>query len=596
LTSHLCKLIVAITLTASTSLAGYEGWPVPTNASWYAIQASNYVGQIYSSAYERVEVNDPSFNETTDIVETWTVPDHAETNIATNAFFPPGGGFFLVTNANVVYLNMEVTTTNVFGDFEYTNTIGGTNTSTAYVTENTMFQIDRKIFSLFSVDRSSSLSGFIVEPILTNGTIQEWFNTSSGTRTNARGETIDIYPNYIPTADKENAFYYSDIAYDGVAPTNVLDDWGYVTNDTGAYSTFKYQPSFEWNLPQSEISFTGGAWDENLNISLPVGLTTVEKLELNTNSFPIIRYRIAGTNVTSPNVTVHMQYDDVGPIENETITLTSTNDFQLTNQWTEMTLMEVTAGSALNTNDTISVVYTNNYSTHAKGESSHYQYRLYADTLNERKQVLDTLIRTYTTGKSISGDNTNVIFWAGTGSDAVEGTARSDQVADWTAGAFPGTSHDNDVQFESDSSFQFEFSATRYTRDFQRAYDLSTNISHATEWFSWFSVPFDGYTTALGGTNLYFLASPDDYSGMDIGGVAKQDKFAYIGGQTTNLLPFNTFVLDTIFDDSANPVPDMPTAPDGETYIYNFKTGSGEGDVFGTVRDWAIVEWDFEYK
>ena len=115
--------IAALLLTASTVLAGWDGFPCPSNVSWYSVETNHYWAQLMTGLVERCKAAGVAAPA---IVDTYCGLFAGYTNTFTST------NGYVVTNNFICYTN--ITVTNQFLPFAYSwsQTNGTSGTATCY--------------------------------------------------------------------------------------------------------------------------------------------------------------------------------------------------------------------------------------------------------------------------------------------------------------------------------------------------------------------------------------------------------------------------------------------------------------------------------
>ena len=583
--------------------ANWDGFPVDTNTTWYLLQDYHLIEQLWEAARERTLAID---GVVIDCVDTWTVEDCVVTHV-----FPTitndAGDIFPGPFTNVDYYTTNITTTNVFGEFSYINSLGEVKTGRTFVSINMVSAIDNMINNLFG---STSIFGhhFLANSIWDfDGTTswKQWFNTDHGSWTNTEPHTYPLYPSFIPFESRGNLFYQLGIGAQLSGDLPATNAWGYVTNAVYYY----YQPGYywftkspiqpTWNKLLAETSWTtnsvsGDNWDNNVNISNFI------KDNVETNYYPIIQYHIAGINPFGGPITVNLTgLSTTNTAITEAIQLTSTNAFGLTKQWSRVDGITLSR-DGYNYGDTISIAYTNPVILY-QTQDYPIPYRLYAVDLNERYRVLNSLKSTYISYVKTTLKPYDEPGWWGYGSADNSGDAIANQSSDWANDMYAWGTGDsykyarfsyNDWEGERDPSYSV--SAQSWINREKIIYDIPTNIAHEAELFCWLNAINDGFYEGWDGWKYY-------YNLTVFGGTIEDDvdmrKFHCFKTFGAGQLDEEIFDMDSAFNEGDNPATEGDfgqTRTDHYWWFYpgNIYMGTGPDTSIGWF---GVLTWDFEY-
>jgi len=363
LTCRWANLMTAVLITtAANSLADWQGWPVPTNESYYGASTNHYVSQLYSGLVERcaaASVAVPS------VVDTWTVYAGETNTITTNTWVEDGAtNRTVVTNHFIVY--KTVTTTNQFEPFSYSYTNPATGAS---VTNMAYPIVKRSWLTTWDTKFDAILGSYVVTNRESNGSFNAYFATI--TNQNAAATP--------PAWTKTNLFTTLGI--------------GYVTNTVAHWTKTPAHTNSDWLLA---AIWSGGTNDTSWTYKRFTDFTNGHPRDA--AGLPVAQYIQAGWN--TPNVLTNLSLTLRGWAWNstgtglvsaaETVAFDSTEAEPLTYAWGAVTSITCTAQRP-NSNDAIRITYTNqptNYDTTPP-------YRLYAVHLNERQKALRELAWTW---------------------------------------------------------------------------------------------------------------------------------------------------------------------------------------------------------
>jgi hypothetical protein len=350
--------IAALLLTASTALAGWDGFPCPSNVSWYAVETNHYWAQLMTGLVERCKAAGVAAPA---IVDTYTnlFAGYTNTYTATNGC--------IVTNNWICYTNRTVT--NQFLPFEYswsqTNGTSGTATCYPAIKQSWVAAWDSKFASI--------IGGPWVRVedcgLLSNETADAYFATFG---TNAGAD--------FPIWTRTNLFLRQGI--------------GSGTNGGGLFSHTPELLTNEWALGvirKTTNSSTSWSYQEMTPITTTIYDTSIRPVfeywpswptnelsaPFNSNS---LTFTITGTILTFPSQTATSG--------TEVITITASGDAATVQPWYRITGIACT-NTPPNKHDAWRVVYKDAFPIYGGNP-----YRLYAVDINERQAALDPLVCT----------------------------------------------------------------------------------------------------------------------------------------------------------------------------------------------------------
>jgi hypothetical protein len=359
------RSILCLAAVPSIALAQWQGWPVPTNASFYSVDTNHYVAQLYSGLVERCTVAGVSVPT---VVDVWTnFGGVSNTVVVTNG----------VTITNLYPRTIPVTVTNVFLPFEYTYVdpvSSNTVTNIAYP------RVKRSWFTTWDTTFDSLVGSFVI----TNGSgtnYNTWFGTMGVSNLGTSATP--------PMWTKTNLFLTLGI--------------GYVTNTVAQWTHTPGNPYADWLLAgiwasgKTETAWTFKAFTEMGTNMHPRDASVL----------PVAQYIPAGAG-TPTNLAITLggkvwNSSGTGLVSQvETITFTDGNPVTLTYAWESVTGITCTA-TRPNSNDAIRITYTNHPALYA----GVVPFRMYSATLNERWKALDTLRWTYKVNSAYTFTDTN---------------------------------------------------------------------------------------------------------------------------------------------------------------------------------------------
>ena len=443
-------------LLASVALADFVGFPLSgsTNAgSWYeATDLYDPFGQIYSGVVERCVITGVS---EPNVVETWPATWGTNITIVTNAY-----GVF--TNISVVTTN--IVTTNALGPFTYTGQGGATMTGTPYVTHAFVAAMDTAIGSL--------IPHFAATNWATGGNFNDYFALEDAA-TN-RPTEFPLW-NFAAMCDTLSIGYATNLA------TNV---WGVITNGNGYWTR---QPEYKAHWVLAEAHWTG-AWNY-------IEIDDMDTRLYDATIRPVIQYQAGGTNALgSLSVTLtgsNLVWSDQSLVATtEVVSVTSSNT-ALTERWYRV--QGISVGSAApNTNDTLSVVWTNRIALYGD-----LPYRLHAEDIDERVVALEAMVWT-----------TQACTWA---TSTNSGQATPVQKTPWSAATSWVETNWPDWDITASAGAQvwtrgrtsgggFDAQAESHSNQVYLSAAVNTNYSHTVEFYAkatmpplWASIPETGF-------------------------------------------------------------------------------------------------------
>lgn len=387
----------------------------PVSNSWYNYQPCEPIATLYTAIVERCQVagiSEPSIVQTwecsagssndvfyttniydgVEVVTTnWLLwPDHIVTNIV-------GGTTNISHYTNLCLMTANIVTTNQFGPFDYSYTSpneSGVATGYPYVTHYALDALDTRIENL--------IPEFVCRHVMSNDTYNAWFASCP---TNFEG----THSNIIPWESKAGMFSREGIGY----ATNLTVDT-YTDLVTGGDARFTRQPPTIDSWVLAEAHYTG-AW-----VFVDVGQFDTRYYSTN---LPYAVYTPEGTNIVqSVSITctgdVLVVSDQSTDGASEIVSVTGTNT-AMTSLWYDVGGLSVTGGTP-STGDVVAVLWKGTYPLYGD-----YPYRLYAEDLNERAEVLSKLITTYSDAIYFWGTNETYVGNSTT-NWGMEGVARAD--------------------------------------------------------------------------------------------------------------------------------------------------------------------------
>ena len=344
--------IAALLLSASTAFAGWDGFPCPTNVSWYSLETNHYVSQLYSGLVERC---DAIGSARPSVVDTYSNLFAGYTNTYTTI---TNGDIFVITNNFICYTN--VTVTNQFLPFEYswsqTNGTSGTATCYPSIKRSWFTTWDSKLFSICTSYVDTNQLG-------TDGTYNAWFS--------------------LPAQSNNIGASSPQITITGLFSKAAI---GWTNRNVAHWTQSAYANSSDWLLASIH---SGSNAVNQWTFKRWTDLTTAHPC--NSLYTPIAEYIAAGTNaVTNLQMTVSgTAWGSLGSnvlTTSEVVSFSSTNDTVLTNSW--RTITDITCSSVrANSNDAIRVTYKTLPSLY----DSSVGWMLTPESLNERKACIDQL-------------------------------------------------------------------------------------------------------------------------------------------------------------------------------------------------------------
>jgi hypothetical protein len=354
--------ILALVLSASTALAGWDGFPCPSNASWYAVETNHYWAQLMTGLTERCKASGVSAPA---IVDTYTSLFAGYTNTYTTI---TNGDVFVITNNWICYTN--VTVTNQFLPFAYswsqTNGTSGTATCYPAVKQSWIAAWDSKFASI--------IGGPWVRVedcgLLSNATADSYFSafgTNSGadfpvwTRTN-------LFARYGIGSGTNGGGLFTH------TPELLTNEWvlGAVRKTTNSATSWSYKEM---------TPITTTIYDQSIR---PVfeywpSCPTNQTLATSFGGSSVV-FTVTGTilNFASQTATSGT----------EVVTISDSNAVATVHPWYRITGIACT-NAPPNSNDAWRVVYRDSFPIYGGNP-----YRLYACDINERQAALDPLVCT----------------------------------------------------------------------------------------------------------------------------------------------------------------------------------------------------------
>lgn len=350
--------LAALLLSASTALAGWDGFPCPSNVSWYAVETNHYWAQLMTGLVERCKASGVSAPA---IVDTYT-------NLFagyTNTFTSTNG--YIITNYWICYTNATVT--NQFLPFAYSwsQTNGTSGTATCYPA------VKQSWIAVWDSKFASVIGGPWVRVedcgLLSNDTADAYFATFG---TNAGAD--------FPIWTRTNLFLRQGI--------------GSGTNGGGLFTHTPDLLTNAWTLGavrKITNSATSWSYQEMTPITTTIYDTSIRPVfeywpswptnelfaPFNSNS---LTFTITGTILTFPSQTATSG--------TEVITITDSNDVPTVQPWYRITGVACT-NTPPNSNDAWRIVYKEGFPIYGGNP-----YRLYACDVNERWAAIDPLVCT----------------------------------------------------------------------------------------------------------------------------------------------------------------------------------------------------------
>jgi len=360
----------------------------------------------------------------------------------------------------------------------------------------------------------------------------------------------------------------------------------YYTSASGIFTASWTAQFFGVNPPGTTIA--RGSED-----GIFIDIQEFDKRYYDENNFPVLQYRLHGTNIFS-SLTVSIT-GSVLVVSNqttiaagETIVIGSTNPISLSELWYDISNITV-AASWDNPSDVINIQYKGNFALYGDRP-----YRLYALDINERWKILSHMIMTKE-NETFGNRQTNGWIRTAIASSTNFLAAESTQNVLWAASTYSAI---DPAFYRIDAKQIYDHNAiNKYGYDSERRLPdnphtitgIDTNTSHTTELYMKMNVPFDGrrFEPESGPfTNTHY------YDVFDFDSVVTNDSIASNKMsqvfESTNILQNYEFNIISISSNSANPVQSIswPGDPDGISRDYIFEDG---GSVW-------ILRWDFDWK
>lgn len=346
--------ISALFLSASTALAGWDGFPCPSNVSWYAVETNHYFAQLFTGLVERCKASGVAAPA---IVDTYTLFAGYTNSVTTNG----------VTLNWICYTNRTVT--NQFLPFEYTwsQTNGTSGTATCYPA------IKQSWIAAWDSKFASIIGGPWVRVedcgLLTNQTADAYFatfGTNSGTDFPMWTRT-NLFARYGIGSGTNGGGLFTH------TPDLLTNEWalGAVRKTTNTATSWSYNEMtpITANIYDASIRPVFEYW--------PSWPTNELSAPFNSNS---LTFTITGTilNFSSQTATSGT----------EVVTITASGDVPTVQPWYRITGIACT-NTPPNKHDAWRVVYKDGFPIYGGNP-----YRLYACDINERQAAIDPLICT----------------------------------------------------------------------------------------------------------------------------------------------------------------------------------------------------------
>jgi hypothetical protein len=530
--------------------AGWTGYPLPSDVSFYGYAGNHYVSQLYSALVERCSAAAVSLPS---VVDSWTVYAGQTNNVTTNTWVEGGAtNTTVVTNYFIVY--KTVTATNRFEPFEYSYTnpvTGATVTNMCYPT------IKRSWLTTWDTKFDAVLTYFVNTNEEVAGSFNSWF--SNAVRTNLKDSAQPPY------WTKTNLFRTLGIGYQ----TNAVAHWTHTPEHDSA----------DWLL--AAISSTGPTQTQ-WTYKKFTALTNMHPRDASIK--PIAEYVRAG--FSGPNVLTNLSLTLRGWAWNstgtglvstaETVAFDSTNAIALSYAWGSVTSITCTAQRP-NSNDAVRIVYKEQPTVYDTSPP----YRLYSVHVNERQTAINALVwsgagATYSNGTwrrmGNPGANTN---WS-------SATAAAD--ATWPSyGAFTFNGTYGTYGYYPLGSGFVQARGSTLTPIYPAASVNATNIQCDVE-FYWYSMPIFPPSVA-GTTGCVYDAT---------GTLLLENQFAEI--YSTNAV----LSVSTVYADPFGTTNKPPWCADPLLFP---ATGGGAAASLGYNAHWglsspgrAIYKWQFQYQ
>lgn len=448
---------MALACMAVTASAGWTGYPLTNDVSFYGYASNHYVSQLYSALVERCQATGVALPS---VVDSWTVYAGQTNNVKTNTWTESGAtNTTVTTNYFIVYKTVSATNCFVPFEYTYTNPVGGaTVTNICYPT------IKRSWLTTWDSKFDAVLTYFVNTNEEVAGSFNSWFSNS--VRTNLR--------------DSANPPYW--------AKTNLFRvlGVGYQTNAVAHWTHTPEHDSADWLL--AAIYSTG----------TNVTQWTYKKFTALTNMHPrdasikpvaeYVRAGFDGPNVlTNLSLTVRgWAWNDTGTglvSTAETVAFDSTNDIALSYAWGSVTSITCTAHRP-NSNDAVRIVYKEQPTVYDTSPP----YRLYSVQLNERQKAINALVWS---GANASFSNGTWRKMSNPGAEGAWSGATNSSSATWpTAGdfTFNGTYGTYGYQGVGSAFFQARGSSLNPIYPSATINSSATNIQCDVS-FYWYSSP-----------------------------------------------------------------------------------------------------------
>jgi hypothetical protein len=338
-----CVFLLAV---PSAYTNGWQGWPVPTNASWYGYQTNHYFAQLWSGLVERCDAAGAAYPSAQ--VDTYTVPAGFSNIVTTN-----GGA--LVTNWFPIYTTVAVTNQFLPFTYSYSNAWGsGSNTCNPYLRRSWFTAWDAKALAL--------IPSFLDDTRMSNGTFNAWFLSTNGPGTG---------PTTFPAMTATGLFARAPLGFVTNGATYFTQHLAFPTSDI-VLASFQWRTNGWWTAPMAPYS---------TNVFLDTERPRIEFVESTgpTNPWPAFTVTVSGLQWVASTRAVSAT--------TETFTVTSPAPVASTTCWYQVQSATYSTNSLdPATNATWRLVYPAWAAVHAP-----VHLRLYSIEFNERRTLLQHL-------------------------------------------------------------------------------------------------------------------------------------------------------------------------------------------------------------